>query len=631
MNLLSLFLLLSIAINSWAIPNRQDKAFLDTQNLLPNPGFEARLAGWSEVGGGTLTVTTTNPLSGKYMAAFDPAADNDYMTTGAITILPHMVGRKCSIDFRYKWEEGSNTSPTSKFQVVVLDTGTEVLRQNVIATSSGTVHRFVGNFDCPDSVADTLEGRIEATADTVVINPDNVTIAADKNISLINQAYESLGSISTSGSFTTNTTYTAEYWRNGDKLVAEVHVAFAGAPNAGGFSVTLPSIPEFGGQLTIDTTKLPNVNTLKDLGRGIIHDPGTARYKAVAMYGGASVVRLDYLLEGANPASTTQSVTNTAPVTLASGDEFFISYEVPVTQFSDLAAKQAIRVDTLKQGIIHAYHTVDCTLPRSNNLFGLPTGDATCSVGTEKLEGKYSNVTAVLDGGNTTSGFNFDSSKAGRAFACAQTSISHSTTTRQFVLAQLVGNGTTIDEFERLKTPIASDREAVSLCGIFDTVVGSNILQIQIAGSSSAEIAITRQNLARAIRWHVVELVEDMPTPEFRELTTDVAQKVDTPDTTGRWRMCQVYVDYTAGVPAIGTQTPGCAASLVDNAVGDVTIAWDFTWGSPGPSCYGTAFSATPYIYSMLTRATTSTRMLIRSDSGAATDEDSYFLCFGSY
>ena len=631
MNLLRLIVLLFIAINSWAIPNDQDKAFLDTQNLLPNPGFEARLSGWTESGGGALTITTTNPLSGKYSASFDPSADNDYMTTGAITILPHMKGRRCSVDLRYRWEEGSNTSPTSKLQVVVLDTGTEILRENVIATSSGDAGKFVANFDCPDDFADTLEARIEATADTVAIIPDDITIAADKNVFIHKQEYEYLGAVTTTGSFTTNTTYEGNYWRNGDKLIAEVRVSFGGAPNSGGMSVTLPSITRFGGQLTIDTTKLPSVSTLKDVGKGTFHNPGVARYPLWIMYQSASVVRVDYLLEAANPAATTQSLTDAAPVAIGNTDEIFIRYEVPITQFASLANTEALQIDTLKQGLIHAYHTVDCTLPRSNNLFGLPTGDATCSVGTEKVEGKYSNVAAVLDGGNTTSAFTFDSTSAGRAFACAQTSISHSTTTRQFVLAQLVGNSSTIDEFERLKTPVASDREAVVLCGMFDVNAGSNQLGIEIAGSSSAEIAITRQNLSRSIHWHVVELVEDMPTPEFRELTTDVVQKVDTPDTSGSWRMCQVYVDYTAGVPAIGTQTPGCATTLVDNAVGDVTIAWSFTWGSPGPACYGTAFSATEHVYSMLTRATTSTRMLIKNNAGAAADEDSYFLCFGSF
>src|SRR5690606_15921129 len=50
-----------------------------------------------------------------------------------------------------------------------------------------------------------------------------------------------LGELPTTGSWTTNTTYTGKYWRKGDRLVADVTVTLGGAPDSASLTVDLPS------------------------------------------------------------------------------------------------------------------------------------------------------------------------------------------------------------------------------------------------------------------------------------------------------------------------------------------------------------------------------------------------------
>lgn len=134
------------------------------------------------------------------------------------------------------------------------------------------------------------------------------------------------------GSWVTNTTYTGYYSRVGDTLRCKVYWALAGAPNsATNLTINLPS------GLTIDTTKLPNSNTRNIFGFGNASQDASSgnRYLCAARYNATTNIQVSYHNKDASNNILSQgSVSTTAPVTWASGDDGEIYFEVPIVGWS---------------------------------------------------------------------------------------------------------------------------------------------------------------------------------------------------------------------------------------------------------------------------------------------------------
>lgn len=132
----------------------------------------------------------------------------------------------------------------------------------------------------------------------------------------------------TSGSWLTNTIYTALYKRIGDTLYGQVYVLLQGAPTSATLSVQLPS------GLNIDTTKLAGAITNNVwVGSGTISDTGNAEYGVDAMYiGSVSSLRLKSAMDGVAGGllKANDSVNATTPITFGSSDFITYMYQVPI-------------------------------------------------------------------------------------------------------------------------------------------------------------------------------------------------------------------------------------------------------------------------------------------------------------
>lgn len=127
------------------------------------------------------------------------------------------------------------------------------------------------------------------------------------------------------GSWTSNTTYSAKYKKNGDSADYDIDVNLSGAPDATSLTVTLPH--------TIDIAKrnasAPGAGDV--IGYATILDAGTAeRALGPVIYNSSTSVSVRY-----NNSDIASPVTNTAPITFANGDRVYIRLrDVPIVGWS---------------------------------------------------------------------------------------------------------------------------------------------------------------------------------------------------------------------------------------------------------------------------------------------------------
>lgn len=139
---------------------------------------------------------------------------------------------------------------------------------------------------------------------------------------------EAFTSVTVTGSWTTNTTYSAQRARVGDRYLYDILVTLSGAPNSATLTINLDA------GVTIDTGKMvfPSSNgTLLGSTCDIVDNP-TVSYMGMVTYNGTTSVRPKAALYSASfPNSMVQSsITETFPFTFGSGDTLHITFSVPV-------------------------------------------------------------------------------------------------------------------------------------------------------------------------------------------------------------------------------------------------------------------------------------------------------------
>lgn len=121
------------------------------------------------------------------------------------------------------------------------------------------------------------------------------------------------------GSWNTNTTYTCKKRRVGDENEYAIKVLLSGAPNAANLTLTIPD--------AIDTSKLnttvTNANALKSTGNGL---NGGSGYDLKITYASSALT----VVYQSSLAALESVVSNTAPVTWASGNEININFSAPI-------------------------------------------------------------------------------------------------------------------------------------------------------------------------------------------------------------------------------------------------------------------------------------------------------------
>lgn len=192
-------------------------------------------------------------------------------------------------------------------EITIIHNGTNFSQQYTLATTSG---QTIGGVASGDYVLHT--------------NGELLRLISDGSNWLIleHRTKSYFGSLTTTGSWNTNTTYTARYWREGDMLFGIIEITLAGAPNSATLSITLPS------SLTIDTNKIPSTdgaNIASYLGDTFIRDTTTAANNVAGYMRYGSSTTLEVRAGGAT------GVTQAAPFTFANGDSIGLRFQVPIT------------------------------------------------------------------------------------------------------------------------------------------------------------------------------------------------------------------------------------------------------------------------------------------------------------
>jgi len=128
------------------------------------------------------------------------------------------------------------------------------------------------------------------------------------------------------GTWSTNTTYTGKWERNGHNIFVRIAVETSGAPDA----VTLDEISLPTG-LTIDTAALPITNTAQPIGNVVIVDGGATIWEGTSFLS-ATADKLRPTVDLA--ASTLGFPTNTIPMTWANTDKMMLTATVPITNWA---------------------------------------------------------------------------------------------------------------------------------------------------------------------------------------------------------------------------------------------------------------------------------------------------------
>jgi hypothetical protein len=145
-----------------------------------------------------------------------------------------------------------------------------------------------------------------------------------------------LGELTTTGSWTSNVTYTGKYWRKGDILKAKVRVDVTGSISpTGALTLNLPS-----GHV-MDITKNISDGIYREIfGTAQVLDTGIAFFKANAVYNSTTSLtfmawqQTDSTFQNALYGGGSQLISNSYPTSLVSGDKIFIEYEVPISGWS---------------------------------------------------------------------------------------------------------------------------------------------------------------------------------------------------------------------------------------------------------------------------------------------------------
>lgn len=217
---------------------------------------------------------------------------------------------------------------TGTYTIDVYDGSAQVANTNTNLTS-GTSIKWDALFVYDTSKTYTVRFRLTAGSanssdifycDDVIISPEDV---------IIGPSFGPWTTLTPTGTWSTNTTYTGVIRRSGQNMEGRVKVSLSGAPT-GNFTVTIPN------SLTIDTAALPSGSTFAACGYALgIDSSPSNNYTGLVYVASSTSIRV------VTDGSTGNLWTATAPITWASGDYIELYFTVPIAEWSGSSATLA--------------------------------------------------------------------------------------------------------------------------------------------------------------------------------------------------------------------------------------------------------------------------------------------------
>ena len=353
------------------------------QNYIENPDAEvdttgyavyADAAGTSPVNGtggsGNITWTrsTSSPLrsTASFLLTKDAVNRQGEGVSYDFSVDTADQAKVMQISFDYIVSSGTfvagTSSTSSDVTVWIYDVTNSVLIQpssfKLLSNSSTTSDKFNATFQtASNSTSYRLIFHVGSTsASAYVLKFDSIAVSPSTYVYGTPITDWSTNWTPT-GSWSTNTTYTGKWRRIGDSMELDVSLTLAGAPTAAGLTVNMPS------GYTIDTTKISATTggSTPILGIATSWDSGTTIYQGYVTYNSTTSV-----IVYANGASSTytnaQQVSNTVPMTWASGDVQSLKFSVPILGWSS-SVQTSDQTDTR---VVAARYTTNAAQSISN-------------------------------------------------------------------------------------------------------------------------------------------------------------------------------------------------------------------------------------------------------------------------
>lgn len=283
-------------------------------NLLANPSFEHSTysTGWTTSGSATFSAQTSSVPFGSKFAQFVTSSNTGLISQDS-TLTANLSGNQC-VASAWVNNTAANISVCSRVA------GAVTANCAAVATD-GLWHQYLVYEPCSGTSTGV---QVYATANTtgttkvdlLSVRPLRDSDSPEIGISLPWQA------CTVTGTWTSNTTYTCRYQRDGDTANFDITVSTSGAPTSTSLKINFPA------GFVVDTNKMSKSDSSASwLGVVNIRDSGTASYTGWTIY--------EDTASFAVMQSSLAAVTATAPMTWASGDTANIKLSgVPIVGWS---------------------------------------------------------------------------------------------------------------------------------------------------------------------------------------------------------------------------------------------------------------------------------------------------------
>ena len=341
-------------------------------NYLVNPSGETDASDWAGSGAGvTVSSETTTPIRGsKSIKLSKDAANrqNSYWDANTSAIDLADISKPLTVRFEYFTSTNFVSSDVEWFLYDV--TNATEIRINATADFNGKlgstggsndVRKFIGQVYLSTSSSYKLRAKILTTSalsyDIVI---DDVWLTPE---SFYNMPIVAPGEAWTpTGSWTTNTTYTGSWDRDGRYMTCAVNVYLSGSPTAANLTINLPS------GHTIDTTVLPS-GTEHLFGTGVLLDSSVGRGVVFIRYANTSSVKVQILkVDSTSNVDSLADVSNTFPATLVATDRLTFSFRVPITQWANSSTVMSTTQANLQTVKARAYRSAAQSVANSTTV-----------------------------------------------------------------------------------------------------------------------------------------------------------------------------------------------------------------------------------------------------------------------
>lgn len=194
----------------------------------------------------------------------------------------------------------------------------------LVGVAANTVGRFTVRVPIEATTASIRVGFHWKTASTSALDIyfSGLKVGPDALVDTPIEHY--MGQLTTTGSITSNVTYTVKYWRKGSHLVARGRMDFTGAasPTATAITVTLPN-----------SLNILSSSRIANSPFGLVEfDISSTPYSGFVSYSSATAVLLQYSNVSGTVIRESSSDDN-EPATIGNGDRINFWYEVPIAEW----------------------------------------------------------------------------------------------------------------------------------------------------------------------------------------------------------------------------------------------------------------------------------------------------------